>query len=363
MNNYKNSFFLYDRCFYLLKETDKKVSYTSLPEDASNGITVEIDKESKNVGILYFKSGQVLSKLSITNDDGIYNIKYTDQEVQNIIINDNLYVNLLLELYVTLENGYKTTNELVKVTRKRNLNKIVYCEPTFPLDRKIKLSRLNIKSTVFEYFKDLIDHYGQYCKVLEDLKINKCDNVDKDKIIELDIPNEFYFYDRVYNLVNTTDHSIMYKSEIDTINNLNIIYEPCLHYLESIELSVKDKKTNTDKYKFSLKRNEYGGNDINFHNLRPISINLTNITLPNCSYKYNSKYDDKGKEIAKNFEIESLDRKYLLTNHPIFTNKFVDQYGYEYCIANQEVSSLYSLANFSKKMLSIVEKKLTKNND
>ena len=286
MANYKNNFFLYDRCFYYVKENEKKVSYSTDPSNIDNSIIFEYNKLFNNYYIIYLINGSAYGKLDIIKNNNSYDLHYKDQQPQNIIINDNIYVNLLLELFVTIKNGVKTNEELVKVTKQRNLNKIVYYEPDFPIDEKVKLSNLSIKSDVFSYFLELIDHFGTYFKKLSTLEIADYSKNEIINPIELDITNDFYFYDRIYELDDVSDHIIKYKNNQGGIYNLDIYYDSFYHTLDLINLTVFDKNSNEEKYNFYIKKNELDGNDVSFSNTRLIDVNLLNDKIGNCKYYY-----------------------------------------------------------------------------
>ena len=152
MKEDRNKFYLYDRWFYIIKEDDEKIYYSSNPKDQLDGITIELEKQTKCMSVLYFEDEELKNKMTvsdITKEDIVLN--YKDQEPQEIKINYNLYVNLLLDVTLKIVSGRRATDDTVIVTRKRNLNKMCYCEPDFPTDEEIPLSAIIVDSKILNY--------------------------------------------------------------------------------------------------------------------------------------------------------------------------------------------------------------------
>ena len=102
----RNQFYLYDRWFYYLKETDDKICYTSKPNNPQSGIMIEKYKNIKNIEILYLKNKKMISRLSISDiTKKNIDIVYKDQEAQTISVHDNIHTNLLVELKTSIIDG------------------------------------------------------------------------------------------------------------------------------------------------------------------------------------------------------------------------------------------------------------------
>ena len=101
----RNSFYLYDRWFFLVKEQPTKLIYSTIPENVLNGITLELDKEKKNITLLCFENTKMITKITTSSlEDKYMSFKYKEKEAQQIEINDNIYVNLIIEASMKILN-------------------------------------------------------------------------------------------------------------------------------------------------------------------------------------------------------------------------------------------------------------------
>ena len=181
MKEDRNKFYLYDRWFYIIKEDDEKIYYSSNPEDQLNGITIELEKQTKCMNILYFEDNELKNKMTvsdITKDEIILN--YKDQEPQEIKINNNLYVNLLLDATIKIASGRRTPDDKIIVTRKRTLHKMCYCEPDFPTDEEIPLSAIVVDSKILDYSLELSTFIVQFSskmkKIMDEKPVEKTED-------------------------------------------------------------------------------------------------------------------------------------------------------------------------------------------
>lgn len=366
----KNRFYLYDRWFYLLKETEEKLTYTSVVKDSSSGILIEIEKETNDMSILYFEQKVLIAKLDIT-DTNSKNIKlhYQDQEPQQIIINDNVYVNLLLELYTNIENDKLNSKKMVIINRMRKFDKekrMCYCEPTFPIDKEVDLKTLDIESDVFNYFLELIDYIKSYIKSID--KITK----EEEKVVEplplktsinkLVIPEELYIYDRNYKFVGKDEKTIYYENHEDCINNLELKLDPN-KYLSSINFIFEEKGIKNSKMIFQIIRNELNGVTIKFYNHKKSQLRVSGKEYKNYD---NAKfinvitYDEKRVKTFSNLEIKADQEEYNLTQHPYFTNTYIDEYGNEYRISSQDFAKLDNMTSYAPGIFTGIEEQLIK---
>ena len=132
-NKYK--FYLCDRWFYLIKETDTLLKYASNPSKPTSGIIVEKNKEDNSLQIFYYIKGKLYSKISVSNilERDIY-LHYKDLIPHYTVINGEEYVNLLVDIFSHIKYGNKVENDQIYVRKKKNLKKLCYREPDFPLE-------------------------------------------------------------------------------------------------------------------------------------------------------------------------------------------------------------------------------------
>lgn len=363
----KKRFYLYDRWFYLLQETEDKLKYTSVIKETSNGIKIEIDKNTKMVDILYFQSNKLLAKLSVTDiTDKNIHFHYEDKEPQEIMINDNIYVNLLVELFAdaNIKNNKSNSKEVIKITRKKKLNKMCYREPDFPLDKEIDINNIKIKSDILAYYLGVIESLNRYIPKLE-----VClENTNEEKIVSINhpiknlvIPDSIYLYDRNYKFVNREENIIHYINKEDGITNLEIKLDPNDYYLSSVSFIMSEEKKNS-KNVLEILPNDIGGITVKFNNEKKKKLRISYQDYENATFNYTMIYDKDDKKVSNLVEILSDNEKLSLTYHPIFTNVYVDCEGNEYRISNQDFARLSGIASFGPGIFKGIEKKLTKEN-
>ena len=361
----KEQFYLYDRWFYLLKENDEKIEYTSGIKDSLTGIIIEYYKETKEVNILYLQDKVLISKLSITDiSSNKMKIHYQDQEAQQIIINNHTYVNLLIEFFTTIENQ-KLGKKKVKINKKKKMNKICYFEPNFPIDKEIDLKSIDIESDVFSYFLGLITHLKgnidkiEKCVSLEPSIIDEKENI----VTNLNIPNEIEIYDRVYSFVKNRDNVLYYINEQDGIHELELGLDYC--GLQNILLSTKeDESSKKSKYYIKFINNEIGGITVKFANHKKSTMIITASNGTNsyddAKFKVVTAFDKDNKKALNNIEISVGNEEYILTHHPYISHAFIDEYGNDYRISSSDFSRLEAISDFGPNIFNYVKTLLIK---
>ena len=164
----RNKFFLHDRWFYFKKEIDGLRTYTTMVDDPKNGLILIYDRESNEVEIVAIKDEEFIAKLYISDiTKSEISFHYKENTPQNIYIEDDLYVNLLLEAFVETKHGRIDKESLIRISKKKNLDKIVYLTPPLPLDEDIYLDKYKIESEMLSYFLELINSFNIFIKLLE----------------------------------------------------------------------------------------------------------------------------------------------------------------------------------------------------
>lgn len=375
----KNKFYLYDRWFYYLKEDENKITYTSLPSNPLNGIILQYNKENKTMNILYFNNKKLLTKINISDiSQPQIEATYKEQEPQMIVINNNIYVNLLIGSYTKIDDN-RNRETTVNISKKRNLNKLCYCEPTFPLNEDIDIKTININSGLFNYFTELVDAIRyksrKLIKISEEVIDKKVEKTGL-KVTELTIPDEIFFYDRYYQLDKTRptqeereykpDDTIYYTNTEDGLYKLQIKYDPDFKFLTGLTFKIYDSQLKRDRYILELKEKENSEIKVSFFNTKKEQFSfknhdVKNHDVKNALYRSDTIYDDALNITSNNIKVESATESYNLTYNPYFSNTYTDSDGNEYHVRNSTFSMLSGISLFSPKSYKQLIKTFTNN--
>ena len=377
-----NKFFLHDRWFYFKKELDGLRTYTTMIDDPNNGLILIYDRESNEVEIIAIKDEEFIAKLYISDiTQPEISFHYKENTPQNIYIEDDLYVNLLLEAFVETKYGRIDKESLIRITRKKNLDKILYLTPPLPLDEDIYLDKYKIESEMLTYFLELINSFNIFIKLLEkdkEIKQKKleeekpdlseykieCDGEEKiivkpleEFITNLEIPDELYIYDRKYNFVNKDLSSINYLNTQGGENKLRVKLDPNTQIVTGMTLESRNEKD--ESFIFTAL---CGDNNImvSFGTLQKVPLQITYNERINTNITFEGTYDKKAKPIDVLVKIEKNNTLVQLIPHPYFSGVYVDQSGNEYRLNSQEFSRFSGIASFSPYILDHIEKTLTK---
>lgn len=357
----KYKFYFIDRWFYLIKETDDLLRYSSNPSKSDNGIILE--KNGCNLDLFYFDKNELVSKIYISNieDDEIF-IHYKDLVPQQTEINGEIYVNLLLNAFTMYKNGRKRKMDKFYVTKKKNLKKLCYREPDFLLDTTLEQCDFNVKSPSFDYYLMFIDNFGLYIDKLKQCftreKSESCIELEN-KVKNLKLPDEIYLFDREYTLDKSKDDVILYTNEDDEITELMLRYDYVLNRLNGIDISFKNSSNKKSRCEFKVTRNEYKGMDITFHNITKSSMHINQETIDGILYDMYAKFDESNSAIEESLQLIIGKKRIVLYPHPTFTNMYVDNEGNDYRVANSDFARLRNMYKFSNNVLGNLEKKLT----
>ena len=373
----RSKFFLHDRWFYYKKEIDGLRTYTTMVEDPNNGLILIYDNDSNEVEIIAIKDGDFMAKLYISDiTKPELSFHYKESTPQNIYIEDDLYVNLLLEAFIETKYGRIDKESIIRISRKKNLDKIVYLTPPLPLDKDIYLDKYKIKSEMLDYFLGLIDSFNIFIKLLEkdkaskkelepDLSKLKIESNEEEVVIRpleefitnLEIPEELYIYDRKYQFVNKDLSHINYLNTQGGENSLRINLDPNTSIVTGMTLESKNEKD--EKYLFTAM---YGENNIlvTFGTNQKVPLQLTYTEKINTHITFEGTYDKKAKPLDVLVKIEKNNQLIQLKPHPYFSGVYVDQSGNEYRLNSQDFSRFSGIASFSPYILDHIEKTLTK---
>ena len=359
----KYKFYLCDRWFYLIKETDEVLKYSSTPNKPTSGITVEKSKADSSLQIFYYIKGKLYSKISVSStlEPEIF-FHYKDIIPHYTVINDEEYVNLLADIFSYIKYGNKVQEDQIYVRKKKNLHKLCYREPNFPLETTVSMNEIRATNSSIEYYLNLVSNFKLYIPNANEVE----ENDDKFKISsgevkELNIPNSLYLFDREYTFVREELGKIYYFNDEDTETSLVLDYDYTYHYLESININFKEntgvKRTDCT---YKAYRNECNGTTIIIGNNVKENININQQKVEDVKYRAVIKYDSAKNKISNYLEVIVNRKRKVFYSHPVFSSMFVDDEGNNYQIGNQNFARLKGMAGYSNNILNTVEKKLVK---
>lgn len=359
----KYRFYLCDRWFYLIKETDEILKYASNPNKPTSGIVIEKRKDDSSLQIFYCVKNKVYAKISVSSilEPDIF-FHYKDILPHLTTIKDEEYVNLLTDIFSHTRYGNMVDESKIFVKKKKNLKKLVYREPDFPLENTLCFSDLNANNASINYYLNLVDNFKLYIPEANELEL-KADKgeIVTDEVKELKIPDSLYLFDREYEFVKEDLGKVYFTNDEDTITNLVINYDHVYHYLESININFKEntglKKTDCT---YQVYRNECNGMTVVFYNNVKENINVNQQKVEEAKYRAVIKYDEANNQISNYLEIVVGRKRSVYYIHPTFSTTYVDSEGNTYQIGNQNFARLNSMAKMSKNVLNNVEKKLVK---
>jgi len=349
-------FYLYDRWFYFQKETEDKIVYKSNSKRKLNGILVEFSKEIDNVDVLYFDNDKLISKLTITNiQKNKTEFHYQDKEPQLIHINDNTYVNLLIELFTNSDDKF-LNKKTIKITKKNNLKKLCYREPDFKLDTEISLNSLKIESKILNYFIELIDYIKRNKDVLR-INIKEKESEKEEEIIEecpknynLVIPSDLYIYDRNYTLIGEMNNNVYYENNQDGYTLLEVRPDPnsvisrlTLHFK-------KEASSKNEKYVLQMLHNSLNGVTVRYQTAKKAEIRIKSDTIndyDNAQYLNTIVYDGNNAKMSDRLQVKVGKIELDLTSHPYFSNTYVDENGNEYHMGSSDFAKLEGIACYA----------------
>jgi len=324
----KKQFYLYDRWYYLLEEKENKLIYISKKENKKDGNRIEIDKENNKINIIFISNAKTTGKLEI-NCGNSNNIRfhYSQYECQEICVNDEVYGNLIYELYANRDNR-KTTDKIeVKFSKKRNLNKICYREPLISIEKRIQLQDIDFNTKEIEFFKEIIDIAAVWIPKLLKLtqETEKQEATINNKIKEIYIPETLQVYDRMYSFVRQENETILYVNNQYGITNLEIKVNPSDMVVSNIKFVTKDTNDKEPpKHIIQIRSNEKGL-QARYHNCKKTNVYVNGIKLEEARIKSEIEFDSKNQNTATKLDIETKYDKYKLVAHPDKCNQYQDE--------------------------------------
>lgn len=349
--------YFYDRWLNFSKEANDALIYESTPNSDGNIIRLEYNKENGNIKVLYSKKGTTIGKLNIIKDNDKYSVNYKNLECEFLEKEDDLHVNLLYELNMTIRNQI-TSDIKIKLSKKKNLNKICYLEPTFPLDEDLNIKNLKMTNNQLEYLLNLFRELRYYLPVISKQIQKNIEEINQNNnriIKELNVPEELQMYDRTYKFVSKDDYNLNYENTSGGLTTLKIELNPYETKIKkaTIEFIPKNDKEVKDKIEFS---HEINNNII----IKYINFNKIRMELNReaCSARLNTyaEFDNNGETIRNEVYINSSSKDYKLYAHPVFRNKYLDEEGLEYTIGNSDYARFHGFLNFICPIVQNLEK-------
>ena len=359
----KNRIYLCDRWFYLIKETDTILKYASNPIKPTQGIILEKRKDDNSLQIFYYVKNKLFNKISvsdITEKEIFFHYKDLVPHLTNI--NGEEYVNLLADIFSHLKYGNRAESDKIYIKKKKNLRKLCYREPDFPLEVTIDLKDLSVANEGIQYYLNLVSNFKLYIPNVNERE--KQDDMAKNitgEIRELNIPGELALFDRIYTFKEEELGRLYFYNDEDSITNLVINYDTIYRYIEGININFRET-IGTKKFDctYEAYRNEYNGMTVVFYNNIKENININQQKIEDSRYKFFAKYDESGNQVSNYLEIIAGRKRTVYYLHPVLSTIYIDDDGNTYQIGNQNFGRLKGMANFSNGIFKVLEKKLTK---
>lgn len=357
----KKKFFLYDRWYYLIKNTQDKVVYSSSPETKQEGNLIEIDKNTHDIGIIYFINKKASAKLKITDFDTLNpKFKYSQYECSDLIIDNELYSNLLIELNIETQNGRINDNSKISLTKKKKIKRICYREPKISLNKKHALSSINFKSEPVENIIKFIEVFKLNIKTLSDaIKVEENQTLESKprEVVRLETPQSLYVYDRAYHLIESFKDKYIYENAEEEIMNLEIKIDTNNQTLAYIKLQEKDSIYDENyKHIIELVPTKENGVCIKYRNLKSLNILANSEMISKAKLQAELVYDSENTVVEDTLEIESKHNKYKLNAHPILLSEYLDKEGNLYHISNSAYARFQCIAPLAFHVFKNIEK-------
>lgn len=336
MGELKEKIYFADRWYYLSKSDGDIATYSSKINDKNNNTILEVDTNTKSLNLIFIKNKKTMGKLSIS-DITKQPISYNYEQFipETIEVDNNLYTNLLTDFSVVVDNCRVVESSII-FHRMKKMNKMCYCEPTFPLDAKLDPRVFDLNCSAYESFKNAYSLSPQYFNVIIDTFFRKHDEIenvdteviDDSCISELVVPSEMFLYDRNYHLVNSdvTTHTYIddgKTSSVEIITDLNELK------VKRIEFRKEDGNRNIIQiYPDSSNDDKV---TIRYVNKKKFTLALNGVYLEHAKV-HSQAYFGKDKKL-ESFAVEinaGIGKNYLLQQHPYFTNTFCDTDGNSY---------------------------------
>lgn len=360
----KKKIYFCDRWYYLVNETEDKLTYTTNQKNKMEGNLLEINKNSKQIQIIYLQKNKAVAKLEISNNDNNINLHYMEYECNEIEVNNEIYTNLLIELFATRKKHNYKGDFKIKFSKKKKLNKMCYRTPDFPIDNEIDLNSVKIDIKRIEEFKDLTTWLpNNIDKVLNNVFSSEQD-IEKEEIkeiVRLEIPQELEIYDRVYNFIKQNDNKLIYENTEDDIINLEIKVDTINFVLQNVELITKAKnQTKNIKNSIQIFPNLENGITAKYVTSKKTNINLSGKIIEDAKIDSEVIFDKNYEKVSSNISIKAGKTQYDLIEHPYIKKNYVDNEGNIYHIGCSEFARFQGISSFASRIYKRIEKNIFK---
>lgn len=361
----KKRFYLCDRWYYLINETDNKLVYTTNLKNKMDGNLLEISKENHQIQIIYLSKNKAIAKLEINNvDSQNIDFHYIEYECNQIDVNDEIYTNLLIELFASRKKFDSKGNVEILFTKKKKLNKMCYRTPDFPIDKKTDVKSIKIDLKKITEFQELTTYIPNNInkilgKIFSDEQINE--NEDIKEISRLVIPQELEIYDRVYSFVEKTDNKLLYTNDEDDIINLEIKVDTINFILQDITLVTKAKNQNkAAKNLIKIFPNLENGITAKYYTNKKSNINMGGKIIEDAKIDSEVIFDGNEQKISHTLSIKAGKQQFELTRHPHLMNNYVDNEGNIYHIGCSDFARFQGISGFACKIYKRIENSIFK---
>lgn len=369
----KNKLFLCNRWFYLIKENEDTLFYSTSKDDKNNkkSVRLEFNKKDKTIKIIYLKKQRTLGIIEISDITSypIY-FYYKQLECDDIIINNEMYNNLLIELFTSKLKDNDISKQIIEVcfSKKKKMNSICYKEPEIPYNEKINIDSINTDASMIKEFRDVVDTFyrmssslGKYVLNTNNQEESTCKQVEEmpfEQMKRIVIPQEIVVYDRKYHLVGTKNNSVNYENKDCGIYNLIIGLDFNNKELADIKIKIKKGKQQDGIIKIYQNEQKEIVATLSQRNIKEMGLNQN--VLHNANIKSTVVHNNEGKITCNEATITSEEGNYFLERHPNYTVFFTNEEGILYSIKNSDYDEYSSIISYSQGIFHSIEKKLIK---
>lgn len=353
----KKRIYFYDRWFDCKEETEEKMIYISIPRVTSSNMKIEIDKVENKITVFSYEGKKILSRIEISNvESSNVELHYIEEKCQNLEFDGTNYDNLLMELFIEIENNVikSTQIKFTPKVKKHNLN-----DSLIPLNEKINMSDLNIKSKRVENFldfaKNLIINRQRLLDIIKskpEIKIEENQPI----VRRIIIPQKLEVYDRVYQLVKTEQNQITLMNREEEIRNLEIKFDPVTLSLTSI--SFKINNYDSQRSVLQIIPNDLNGVTARYCTRKKAKMRIGDKKIEASKIKAAIVFNENQQKVSNEVTIETCEREVKLLEHPYLKSNYTDGAGNLLTIGNSSYSTLLGIASFAPQIFRSIDKKI-----
>lgn len=352
----KKRFYLYDRWFEFQTETEEKMVYISIPRAYLN-MKIEIDKVENKITVFSYEGKKLLNRIEICNlESPNVQLHYAEEKCQEIEFGGTKYNNLLMELFIEIENDTIKNSQIMFVPKRKKDN---LDEFLIPLNEKIEMSDLDVTSKRVERFTDFARNLLINKQVvLEGIKsTSKVETRENRPLVrKLTIPHKLEVYDRIYKLVKTEKNQIILMNQEEEVRNLEIKFDPITLSLISICLRINNY--DSQKSVLQIIPNDLNGVTVRCFTRKKSEMRIGDKKIETPKIKATITFDANQQKVSNDITIATCEKEVKLLEHPYLRGNYTDGAGNLVTLGNSSYSILLGIASFAPQIFRSIDKKI-----